>query len=74
MGIFDLIKGLFWIWPFISEMFFGGKEIKKLASENKFATVVLALLLISTSVNYLTISKIYRLIDNQKPIIFDVIG
>lgn len=57
----DLIKGLFWLWPFISEMFFGGKPFKTIVKDNKFTTTVIVVLLFSLILNYLVLSKLFRI-------------
>lgn len=52
----DFIKA---IWPFLSEIFFGGKSIKEVISANKFTTFLIAVLMISLSLNWMALGKIY---------------
>ena len=60
----DLIKG---VWPFVSEIFFAGKSFKNIVMENKILSVVLAFLLLSLSINYMAISKIWDIaVTNRK--------
>lgn len=51
-----LIKAL---WPFISEMFFGGKSIKDVILANKLISFLVLLLGLSFFLNYVALGKIY---------------
>lgn len=45
------------IWPFVREMFFEGKTTKQIAKENKLTIVLLAILFLSLSVNWISFRK-----------------
>jgi hypothetical protein len=73
----SVFKALKFIWPFIAEMFFAGKNLKQILMENKLAIVLLVLLLFSIFLNYASFSKVYELAiarrenDPQKKILKD---
>ena len=55
------------IWPFVSEMFFGGKSIKEVVLANKLISFLLVCLGLSLFLNYVSFAKIYELaVANMK--------
>lgn len=62
--MFDILKAL---WPFVSEMFFGGKSLKDVVRTNKLMSVILVVLALSLTLNYFSIGKLWDLaVDKQK--------
>lgn len=55
------IKMLISGWPFIREMFFGGKKVKDIVLDNKLSTFLLMLLVTSIFLNVVTLGKIYEI-------------
>lgn len=49
------------VWPFCREMFFDGKTFWQVLKENKFVTGVLVVLMLSLSLNYVSIRKLVEL-------------
>lgn len=62
----DLFKALMWLWPFVSEVFFDNKGFKEIIKNNKLSFFLFVLLSLSVVVNYLALSKISRIINDQK--------
>lgn len=64
--VIDLLKALMWLWPFLSEVFFDNKSFKEIIKNNKLLTFLIFLLAISIFINYLALSKINRILQDQK--------
>ena len=62
----DLFKALMWLWPFVSEVFFDNKSFKEIIKNNKLSFFLFVLLSLSVAINYLSLSKISRIIDEKK--------
>ncbi len=52
----DLVKAL---WPFLSEIFFGGKSIKEVVLKNKLTTFLLVVACASIFLNWTLLGKFY---------------
>lgn len=62
--MFDILKAL---WPFVSEMFFGGKSLKDVVRTNKMMSFVLVALALSLMLNYFSVGKLWDIaVDKQK--------
>lgn len=62
----SVFKALKFIWPFIAEMFFAGKSLRQIVTENKLAIVLIVFLVFSLFLNYVSFSKIYEIAISRR--------
>jgi hypothetical protein len=55
------IKIITTLWPFVRELFFAGKSVKEIILGNKMVVFLLAVLLLSITLNWITIGKIMEI-------------
>ena len=59
-------RAALWLWPFISEIFFGGKSFKQIIKDHKVVFVLMLIIVVQLFWNYMSTMAIHRLISNEK--------